>query len=377
VSAFWDYPRIRDSIEIDAGNRLLRIDTRTFRIPVLVQLNDELETTLSFDVDRGMGDNVLVGLLQHLDKNSGFLLIDECRNARKLDKSLGTTGLCFLAGKGDTYYKIVKLKENLAYSSRELRRLLKLDNGFEARRIAHAGGGIGSASYTNSYEALNSNLGKGFQYFKLDFSFTKDDRLVCLHDWQDNFTSVFGFETRDKLTLKEFKSLSANKAKFKPCTLDGLISWMKDHPAAFIVTDVKEDNEKALRMLLKKLPDAKRRVIPQIYEPMTFSAIKKMGFEQIIWTLYRYSGTNDRVLEWVDKFDGPIAVTMPKGRAASFLPKALKIKHIPTYVHTVNSPEEKTRYASQFGVTEVYTDFLPPYDASETPYAESVPQHSP
>lgn len=83
-----------------------------------------------------------------------------------------------------------------------------------------------------------------------------------------------------------------------------------------------------------------------------------MGFEQIIWTLYRYNGTNEDVLKWVDEFKGSFAITMPKGQAASNLPTELAKKHIPTYVHTINKLEEKNKFIDKFNITEIYTDFL-------------------
>ncbi len=236
--------------------------------------------------------------------------------------------------------------------------------GFKVHRVAHAGGGIDNKTYTNSYEALNSNLEKGFRYFELDFLFTKDDKLVCLHDWGDNFTRSFGFRTDKKVTLKEFERLVDEKSKFTLCTLDGLAAWMTGNPSAYVVTDVKENNLKALTMIYKALPDAKRRVIPQIYNPKNFDSIAALGFEQIIWTLYLFDGTNHQVLDWVEEFHKPIAITMSKHRAESTLPKELKKRHIPTYVHTVNSTLEMQRYTTMFSITEIYTDFLQPYGRS-------------
>lgn len=232
--------------------------------------------------------------------------------------------------------------------------------GFKPLRVAHAGGGINKNKYTNSYEALNSNIKKGFQYFELDFSFTKDNRLVCLHDWTHSFKRSFGFETNKRVTLNEFKSLVNTKSKFNKCTLDGLSTWMSKNPSAYIVTDVKTNNRKALKIILRTLPDAARRVIPQIYFPENFSEIKKLGFEQIIWTLYRVSLNNEEIVNWVKKFEGPVAVTMPRYQATSTLPQQLKKLNIPSYVHTINAPDKLNFYQKKFGITEIYTDFLHP-----------------
>jgi glycerophosphoryl diester phosphodiesterase len=231
---------------------------------------------------------------------------------------------------------------------------------FAPLRVAHAGGGIGGDTYTNSYEALDSNIENEFVYFEIDFSFTKDGKLVCLHDWKRSFKRAFGFETDKKVTLTEFEKLVQEKSiKYTNCTLEGLALWMLDNPGAFIVTDVKEANVKALNMIRKTLPDAKVRVIPQIYNPSNFEFVKDAEFQQVIWTLYRYGGSNDEVLGWVKKFQGPLAITMPEGRAGSELPKELQKLNIPTYVHTINSIKKLEKYSAN-GITEIYTDFLQP-----------------
>ena len=231
-------------------------------------------------------------------------------------------------------------------------------NSFKALRVAHAGGGIKGNTYTNSYDALDLNLAKGFRYFELDFSFTKDKKLVCLHDWTHSFERSFGFSTDKKVMLHEFKNLVATQSKFRKCTIDGLVAWMEDNPSSYIITDVKEDNYKALQIIAEEIPNSSARVIPQVYDPNNFLKIKKLGFDQIIWTLYRYRGDAESVLEWVDKFKGDFAVTMSKRRAATSFPKELQEKGVPTYVHTINLKGEKDMFLNKYYISEVYTDFL-------------------
>ncbi len=233
-------------------------------------------------------------------------------------------------------------------------------NNFIVDRIAHAGGGINGKKYTNSFEALSHNMTNGYKYFEIDFSFTKDGELVCLHDWKNSFKRSFGFTTDEKLTLKEFEHLVKSNSEFNKCTIYSLSEWMKLNPSATIITDVKEDNIKALKLVIATLPNATTNVIPQIYNPNNFDTIKSLGFDQIIWTLYRYDGSNEQVLAWVQKFSASFAVTMPKKRAKSTLPKELKNKNIPSYVHTINQVSEAKKYMNKHGITEIYTDFLVP-----------------
>ena len=194
----------------------------------------------------------------------------------------------------------------------------------------------------------------------MDFSFTKDRHLVCIHDWKNNFNRTFGFWPKEKPTLETFESLVRNKSEYHQCTLETLTHWMNKNTSAFIITDIKEDNLLGLKILSENIPRFERRIVPQIYDPRNYNKVKSMGYKQVIWPLYQYNGSNDDVLAWVDKFDGPFAITMPKDRAASDLPKKLAEKGIPTYVHTVNTSEEAHKFINDFSVTEIYTDFLPP-----------------
>lgn len=360
ISHFWDFPKIRDSVEIDITKKTITIDDRVFNIPVLVELNADLETTLKFQFHRSKMHKKLIDHLLMLDRNKPFLLIDECANLNKLDKSLGQTGFCLLAGNGDRYVKKTRLYGNVKLTSDDIHGFIQLVPNFRPRRVAHAGGGIKRKTYTNSLDALDQNIKNGFLYFELDFSFTKDGRLVCIHDWKNSFKRSFGFWTKEKPTLEAFELLVRNKSEFNKCTLESLTHWMKKNPSAFIVTDMKEDNLRGLKIIAETIPEFERRIIPQVYDPRNYNKVKRMGYKQIIWTLYRYNGSDDDVLAWVDKFDGPFAITMPKNRGISDLPKNLATKHIPTYVHTINSLEEKNRLVNTFGVTEIYTDFLHP-----------------
>jgi len=236
------------------------------------------------------------------------------------------------------------------------------DRVFNALRIAHAGGGILGNTYTNSYDALNLNIKNGFLYFEIDFSFTKDNKLVCIHDWEGSFKRSFGFETKERPSLETFEFLSRNASRFNKCTLDGLADWMKEHPSAILITDIKENNIEALQIIATSIPDAKRRVIPQVHQPMEFDPVKKIGFESIIWTLYKFRGTNNHVVNWVAKFSGPFAITMPEKMARTDLPARLKNKNIPTYVHTINDKESMKIYIDKYDLTEIYTDTLQPKD---------------
>ncbi len=382
LEALWQFPKIEKFVEIDPTRHRLSIDGRHFRIPALIEVKDNLSTVLRFDFDKSFEQDSLAHQTKKLiKKNKHFILIDLCNNLSSLEVQASGQDYCLLAGIKGRFVTLKRITKTTKITSSQIKSMLapghsghlllaeasklnfnetikkSLPDSFIAYRVAHAGGGIHGETYTNSLEALNENYKKGFKFFEIDFSFTKDNRLVCLHDWEINFAQRFGHYPNEKPTLIEFEKLVKDQKQIHNCTLDGLAKWLKQHPSAFIITDVKERNIEALSIIYDKIPDASHRIIPQIYYPENFDKAKKIGFKQVIWTLYRYAGDNHSVIEWAKKFKGPFAITMARDRADSELPRNLHALNIPTYVHTINDTREYEKYKTK-GITEIYTDFL-------------------
>ncbi len=226
-------------------------------------------------------------------------------------------------------------------------------------RVAHAAGGISGDTYTNSLEALNLNYEKGFRLFEIDFNWTSDGALVCLHDWQKSFERYFGRSVKEPLEKKIFIMLAGSVAKYRLLTLDELVNWLDQHPGARIVTDVKSQNIKALKIISEKMGHDLGRVIPQIYCPSEYQTAIEMGYKKIIWTLYLDRRFDEDIVKDVAKMN-LFAVTMPVERAKRGLGKQFEALGVATYVHTINNNKEAERYIQSLGITEVYTDFLPP-----------------
>ena len=129
-------------------------------------------------------------------------------------------------------------------------------------RVAHAGGDLKGRAYTNSYEALEESYSEGFRYFEIDFNFTADNQLVCIHDWDVTWPSMFDGDSTRTPTLQEFIARSEKLSGVTPCTLDGLSLWMLSHPDAVLITDVK-----GIELVHAAIPDSTQRVIPQSMGP--------------------------------------------------------------------------------------------------------------
>ncbi len=221
-------------------------------------------------------------------------------------------------------------------------------------RIAHAGGGYQGATYTNSLNALASNADR-FALFEIDFSFTSDDRLVCMHDWGVSAQKAFGMEFAAPPTYERFVALAARAADFQPCTLDTLVQWLRDHPGPRIVTDLKDENLVALARIARRFPDMLHRFIPQIYHPDEYAPVRLLGYRDVIFTIYRFRGRDELVVAAASGLPF-FAVTLPLARADTLVPKLRDIG-VGSYVHTVNDPQELA-FFNDTATTEIYTDWL-------------------
>lgn len=220
-------------------------------------------------------------------------------------------------------------------------------------RVAHAGGGLNGMTYTNSLDALNYNSSK-FQIFEIDFSLTADGKIVCIHDWGVSSRIAFNMEFDSPPTYDNFNTFIANNSKFTNCNLDTLVQWLRLNPGKRVVTDVKDDNLRALKIIVGKYPEMRENFIPQIYHANEYVEVKKLGFKDVILTLYRWDAFMPYIISrtlFIDLF----AVTIPIQRA--YYARYFKKLGIPTYVHTINSAEGLD-IMRVYGVTEIYTDWL-------------------
>lgn len=223
-------------------------------------------------------------------------------------------------------------------------------------RIAHAGGQIGNNTYTNSLDALDVNYESGFRIFEMDFSWTSDQLLVCLHDWEESFERSFNLPQTQPISLTEFEQLVQERSAYKKCTLSSLMEWFSSHPQAMLVTDVKERNLEALELISSNYPQFVSQIIPQIYQPDEYTTVRNMGYEKIIWTLYLYPGGSTAVLERARSME-LWAITMDTTRAEQKLGLDLDSLAIPSYVHTINNYADYL-YFKSVGIDEIYTDSL-------------------
>lgn len=235
---------------------------------------------------------------------------------------------------------------------------------YKMRYIAHAGGAVHAANTageeifigSNSREALMKCRDDGRRAIELDFNFTSDGELVCIHDWSARYAD--DITDGKPLTLDNFL-----KCRIYGCLtslwLGDVADFLRKNDGFYVITDIKDDNVRGARVIAESYPDLLARFIIQIYSEDEYEAVRGMGFSYIIYTLYR--------LDWESKADvasvigfagqeGILAVAFPRelmhvpGYAAYFVKSG-----IPALVHTVNEREEMLiLFAS--GAWGVYTD---------------------
>lgn len=211
---------------------------------------------------------------------------------------------------------------------------------------------------SNSVEGLKQCEEAGCRFVELDFSFTSDGELVCLHDWYSYYSD--SITDGEPLTLDEFKKAEIFW-NFMPASLDDVIDFLKTNPDTYIITDVKDDNIAGISKIGERCPDMKNRFIVQIYAEDEYAKIRELGFEYIIYTLYR--------LDWNAKTDykslSGFAESHPLiGFTFSyelcdvdgFVDGMLK-SGVPLYIHTVNDETEQQKYFDM-GISAIYTDNL-------------------
>jgi len=105
--------------------------------------------------------------------------------------------------------------------------------------IAHAGGEIEGAKYTNTLEALNHSYKTGFRLFELDIIKTSDNVYVAAHDWK-HWAHEANYKGITPPTRAIFKK---HKIRNRYNTLDiyDINEWFRNHPDAILVTDKVND----------------------------------------------------------------------------------------------------------------------------------------
>lgn len=234
------------------------------------------------------------------------------------------------------------------------KKLLKIDS---EKAIMHAGGEINGMTYTNMKEALDKSYQAGKRILEMDFVLSKEKYPVNMHSWEGFVTNFFGvtYEPKKTFTKSEFDSFKSRHG-YTQMDIAKVLEWLRNHPDAKIITDVKEDNLKVLKQISLMDPYNIDRVIPQIYKFEEYEKVKEFGFKNIVLTLYLSNYSAEQLIDFA-KNNHLFGITMSLNKYQSGLGKKLIDEGIDVFVHTINNLEKANLLINE-GVKRVYTDTL-------------------
>ena len=179
-----------------------------------------------------------------------------------------------------------------------------------------------------------------------------------MHDW-GNWKKRIGVTVKTPPTLKRFERLDAKYADTHSFTPALLALWLKEHPDAMIVTDVKEDNIRAMTWLSENYPELRDRLVVQIYALDEYDMIRSLGYDNIILTMYRIPWEEYHDIKTLCAFIRDtriLAITMAADENVRDVFEALVETGIPIYVHTIDDPAEQTQWFAD-GAYGIYTNY--------------------
>lgn len=229
------------------------------------------------------------------------------------------------------------------------------------RVIAHALGSAGDAAYTNSREALESSLEKGYHVFEADLAVTSDGKVVCAHDFKD-----FGE------AIPSYGAFMASRiaGQYTPVDMEQLVSVLAQEQEMYLMTDFKWDNSfgssnQDVETILDTLsacldaqgdPALYERVIIQVYSEENYHFVAdRYPFVNYVYTLYQYAYPIYDDIAAACLENGIPVVTMSYDRATKEHVDLFAQWNIKVFSHTVNDLEEAGRQVGN-GVWGIYTD---------------------
>ena len=226
--------------------------------------------------------------------------------------------------------------------------------------IAHACGGIGRSRYTNSQEALDQTLKKGASAVEIDFAFTSDGSLVCIHDW-DRFGGTAP-------TLAKFLK-KKTRGGYTPMTAKKALGKLIRNKDAFLIVDTKEkDTARVYREIVRicrglGYSSYLRKVVPQIYKTSEYARLKRIfPFRNWIFSLYKMPMKSlwdyVKIARFCQK-NGIGAVAVSTKRITKQIIRRLHYRGLTVAVHTVNRPAQAASLKKK-GVDVFYTGVLYP-----------------
>ena len=142
--------------------------------------------------------------------------------------------------------------------------------------IAHAGGMIDGAIYTNSREAIEQAIRLGHRFIEIDMKATIGGELYGCHSKREfNARTGRGWMRHIPMTVDMVKSVKID-GKFTPIFLREIYDILKDHPDVYLVTDKVTDYDAIIEQF--PLPD---QLIVETFEPNQYYKALAKGIKYV------------------------------------------------------------------------------------------------
>ena len=225
--------------------------------------------------------------------------------------------------------------------------------------VAHAGGAVHGWPDSNSLEALENAVASGFEYIELDMILTSDGVVVLNHNWENIANRIPGV-ANGVMSHEEFIGHRIF-GRLTPLDLEGLIGFLAENPGPRIITDTKDTDYAALYFIAEYYPEFIYRFIPQAYQFADVARIRRLGFEDIILTIYMMPTVDrnpGRIRDFAEE-QGLYAVVLPYFMATPYFLAQLNMNEMRHIVHTIDRSHHTMEFY-EMGFYGVYTGFLAP-----------------
>lgn len=121
---FWSFPKIEHSLGIDIQEKKVYLDNRKFDYPILIELNENLETKLKFGFDTPEE----FGLISHINSKNEeyFILIDSCEEISTITSEKVGRRLCLFAGTLENN-QIKEINSNLIIEREQILKIIGIE----------------------------------------------------------------------------------------------------------------------------------------------------------------------------------------------------------------------------------------------------------
>ena len=171
---------------------------------------------------------------------------------------------------------------------------------FSPQLIAHAGGVVDSCIYTNSREAMERSLAKGYRFIEFDLLFTSDSVLVAAHSWE-RFNSMTGYEDWGD-SVPAYSDFVSRKicGRYTPLSAREINSFFEQNDSLYLVTDKVSDPE----VLQEHFSSLKHRMVVEAFSFQHYCRLKSQGYFRVLYSCMAHDlnatvfSSSIREVEW-------------------------------------------------------------------------------